>query len=376
MAEQAKAAPQKSMPAAGKQAGSRPDIATIAGILLAFGGIVGGLLMEGGRIKDISQITAAFIVLGGTFGAVMVSTPFAVLKGALVRLVHVFLDKTQPPDAAIEQIIGYATKARKNGLVSLEAEALEIPDPFLRKALTLAVDGTDLQELRNMMQLEIDMADNRALAQAKVFECAGGYSPTIGIIGAVMGLIQVMKNLANIEEVGHGIAVAFVATVYGVGIANILLLPAATKIKARIESDTELKELKLEGVVAIVEGLNPKLIRSKLEAYRHGEKVEAKARPNEKKPAAAPPLPPPLRPRAEPEKHASQEERNSRESRTLAGFLRRFHHSAVCFLRRDVRHFADRQGQGAAGFRFREESPGRRIAQERRQCDSGWNHQR
>jgi len=243
--------------------------------------------MEGGRIKDISQITAAFIVLGGTFGAVMVSTPFAVLKGALVRLVHVFLDKTQPPDAAIEQIIGYATKARKNGLVSLEAEALEIPDPFLRKALTLAVDGTDLQELRNMMQLEIDMADNRALAQAKVFECAGGYSPTIGIIGAVMGLIQVMKNLANIEEVGHGIAVAFVATVYGVGIANILLLPAATKIKARIESDTELKELKLEGVVAIVEGLNPKLIRSKLEAYRHGEKVEVQVRPKQKKPAAA-----------------------------------------------------------------------------------------
>jgi chemotaxis protein MotA len=292
MAEPVKPVPTKSQPAAPKQAGSRPDIATIAGILLAFGGIVGGLLMEGGRVKDISQITAAFIVLGGTFGAVMVSTPLAVLKGAAVRLVHVFLDKTQPPDAAIEQIIGYATKARKNGLVSLETEALAIQDPFLRKALTLAVDGTDLQELRNMMQLEIDLADNRAQAQAKVFECAGGYSPTIGIIGAVMGLIQVMKNLANIEEVGHGIAVAFVATVYGVGIANIFLLPAATKIKARIESDTQLKELKLEGVVAIVEGLNPKLIRSKLEAYQ-GEKVEvkAKAQQKEKKPAAAPAAP-------------------------------------------------------------------------------------
>ena len=112
---------------------------------------------------------------------------------------------------------------------------MPIQDPFLRKALNLAVDGTDLQELRNMMQLEIDMADDRAVAEAKVFECAGGYSPTIGIIGAVMGLIQVMKNLANIEEVGHGIAVAFVATVYGVGLANIFLLPAANKIKARIE---------------------------------------------------------------------------------------------------------------------------------------------
>jgi len=286
MAEQAKAAPQKGQTANPKTAASRPDFATVAGILVAIGGIVGGLLMEGGRIKDISQITAAFIVLGGTFGAVMVSTPLAVLKGAAVRLAHVFLDKTQPPDAAIDELIGYATKARKNGLVSLETEALEIPDPFLRKALTLAVDGTDLQELRNMMQLEIDMADNRALAEAKVFESAGGYSPTIGIIGAVMGLIQVMKNLANIEEVGHGIAVAFVATVYGVGLANIFLLPAANKIKARIQSDTELKELKLEGVVAIVEGLNPKLIRTKLEAYRHEEK--AKAPQKASKPAGAP----------------------------------------------------------------------------------------
>jgi len=253
--------------------------------------------MEGGKIKDVSQITAAFIVLGGTFGAVMVSTPLAVLKGAAVRLAHVFLDNTQPPDAAIAQVIEYATKARKNGLVSLENDALEIQDEFLKKALTLAVDGTDLQELKNMMQLEIDMADNRALAEARVFESAGGYSPTIGIIGAVMGLIQVMKNLANIEEVGHGIAVAFVATVYGVGLANIFLLPAANKIKARIERDTELKELKLEGVVAIVEGLNPKLIRSKLEAYQHEQKSEgkAKAKQKEKKPAAAPAAPAPAK---------------------------------------------------------------------------------
>lgn len=289
MPEQAK--PAEAQPDQGKKkAGSRPDFATLGGILLAFGGIVGGLLMEGGKIKDISQITAAFIVLGGTFGAVMVSTPLAVLKGATVRLVHVVLDKTQPPDAAIEEVIGYATKARKNGLVSLENDALEIQDPFLRKALTLAVDGTDLQEMRSMMQLEIDMAETRAINEAKVFEAAGGYSPTIGIIGAVMGLIQVMKNLANIEEVGHGIAVAFVATVYGVGVANILLLPAAAKIKSRIASETELKELKLEGVAAIVEGLNPKLIRSKLEAYQQAAQTAdgAKETKSGKKSAAAP----------------------------------------------------------------------------------------
>src|SRR6202049_4634549 len=159
-----------------KKAGARPDLATVGGLLLAIGGIVGGLLMEGGKIKDVSQITAAFIVLGGTFGAVMASTPIRVLNGAAMRFIHGLLDKTESRDAAIEELIVYATKARKNGLVALENEALEIQDPFLRKALTLAVDGTDLQEIRNMMQLEIETAENRAWAEAKVFESGGGYS--------------------------------------------------------------------------------------------------------------------------------------------------------------------------------------------------------
>jgi len=258
----------KSRPYVPRPKVTRPDIATVGGLILAFGGIVGGLIMEGGKLRDISQLTAAIIVLGGTCGAVMVSTPMNVLWGAAQRFVHVILDKIEPPEAVIDELIGFAASARRNGLVSLENDAMEVRDPFLRKALNLAVDGTDLQEIRGMMQLEIEMAENRAFAEAKVFECGGGYSPTIGIIGAVLGLIQVMKNLANIEEVGHGIAVAFVATVYGVGLANIVLLPAATKMKARIESETALKELKLEGVVAIVEGMNPKLIRSKLEAYQ------------------------------------------------------------------------------------------------------------
>jgi len=263
----------------------KPDLATAGGIALALGGIIGGLLLEGGKVRDITQITAAMIVLGGTFGAVMVTTPIRVLRGAFKRLVHVVMDNTQSPDAAIDEIISYAMKARKNGLVSLEKEADAIENPFLRKALNLAVDGTDLQELQKMMELEIQLEEGRGMAEARVFESAGGYSPTIGIIGAVLGLIQVMKNLANIEEVGHGIAVAFVATVYGVGLANIFLLPGASKIKARIEQDIEMRELILQGVVGIVEGLNPKLIRSKLEAYRHPEL--AKAANGDKSQAAA-----------------------------------------------------------------------------------------
>jgi chemotaxis protein MotA len=282
-------APQaKSRPIAPSPSVTRPDIATLSGLILAFGGIVGGLMLEGGKLKDISQLTAALIVLGGTCGAVMVSTPMNVLLGAARRLVHVVLDKTERPEAVIDELIGYAALARRNGLVSLENAALEVRDHFLRKALTLAVDGTDLQEIRGMMQLEIELSEARAMAEAKVFECAGGYSPTIGIIGAVLGLIQVMKNLANIEEVGHGIAVAFVATVYGVGLANLVLLPAATKIKARIESEAALKELKLEGVVAIVEGMNPKLIRGKLEAYQQNSPAHESTQNQARNRAGAP----------------------------------------------------------------------------------------
>ena len=168
--------------------------------------------------------------------------------------------------------------------MSLEKEAATIADPFLRKALNLAVDGTDLQELRKMMELEIALSEQASDAEARVWESAGGYAPTIGIIGAVLGLIQVMKNLANIEEVGRGIAVAFVATIYGVAIANIVFLPAANKLKARAHEKTQIRELMLEGVLSIAEGLNQKLIRMKLEAYsqKHGKEEKAK----KKQPAA------------------------------------------------------------------------------------------
>lgn len=260
-----------------KGGGKKPDVATLAGLVVAVGGIVGGLLLEGGSISDIAQVTAAIIVLGGTIGSVMIATPMPVMIGAVKQLMAVFFDKSTTPDATIEEIIGYATKARKNGIVSLEQDAEGASEPFLRKALSLAVDGTDLQELRKMMELEIGIEEQHTEAQAKVFEAAGGFAPTIGIIGAVLGLIQVMKNLADIEAVGHGIAVAFVATVYGVGVANIFFLPAANKIKARCHKGVLMKEMILEGVIGIVEGLNPKLIRSKLDAYGGQEPKKAKS---------------------------------------------------------------------------------------------------
>lgn len=268
---------------------SKPDLGTIGGVVLAAVGIVGGLLLEGGELRDITQITAAIIVLGGTFGAVLINTPLQVVIGAVKRMGSLFFEPDAPYGVVVDQMIDYATKARKAGLMALEQDAQTVTDPFLKKALSLAADGTDLQELRKMLEIEIDQRQHHTEAEAKVFESAGGYAPTIGIIGAVMGLIQVMKNLSNIDMVGHGIAVSFVATVYGVAISNIFLLPAANKIKARAQAEAQLQELILEGTIGIAEGLNPKIIRSKLEGYIPHSETSGKGKAAKAGPAPAAP---------------------------------------------------------------------------------------
>lgn len=246
---------------------SKPDFATIGGLILAFGGIAAGLIMEKGKIQDVAQVTSALIVLSGTIGAVMITTPLPVLIRAAKKFGLVFFGKSESPGAVIDEIIEYATQARKEGIVSLESQVAAITDPFLNKALSLAVDGIESSRIRDIMELEIQLFEEHVDAESKVFEAAGGYAPTIGIIGAVLGLIQVMKNLADIDEVGRGIAVAFVATIYGVAAANIIFLPAASKLKARGKESIQIRELMLEGVLSIAEGVNQKLIRLKLEAY-------------------------------------------------------------------------------------------------------------
>ena len=271
-----------------RRTGLRPDFATLAGILLALAGILGGLLLENGRIQDVAQATAAMIVLGGTFGAVLVTTPLPIVRRAMAGVRYVLFDRAVSTGETVEKLIQFATKARKSGIVSLEEEALTLPDPFLRKALGLAVDGTDLNVLRKIMEIDIQLSEQAAEEEAKVWESAGGYAPTIGIIGAVMGLIQVMKHLEDIKEVGHGIAVAFVATVYGVGSANILFLPAASKLRSRMHRSTRIMEMMLEGVLGIVEGLNPTLIRLKLASFDDERKKPAKASAKSKSRAATP----------------------------------------------------------------------------------------
>jgi chemotaxis protein MotA len=263
-------------------------LASLGGLVVAIGGIMTGLLMEGGKVADVKQFTAALIVLGGTIGAVMLTTPIGVLVRAARQSVSVFFDHSPSRSDMIDEIIEYATQARKKGIVSLEQQAAAIQDPFLRKALTLAVDGIEMNQIRSIMELEITILEQDGDAEAKVYEAAGGYAPTVGIIGAVLGLIQVMKNLANIDEVGRGIAVAFVATVYGVGCANLLFLPIAGKMRARVQGAVRMREMMLEGVLSIVEGLNPKLIRTKLQAYEQPQSAKGKAKAAKAESAAQP----------------------------------------------------------------------------------------
>ncbi len=259
------------------------DKATVWGLLLAFGGILAGLLLEGGSVKQVMQPTAALIVFGGTLGAVLLQFPMAVVLRALRRLRWVFFTPKSTPDLAIAQLLQYAQKARREGIVSLDADLRQIEDPFLKKALMLAVDGTEPQDLRKMMELELDNRAEREEQVPQVFESAGGFAPTIGILGAVLGLIQVMQHLNKIEEVGKGIAVAFVATIYGVGSANLIYLPAAGKLRTRIREDHILREMTIEGVTSILEGMNPRILETKLQGFLGDASVDGAAKAAERR---------------------------------------------------------------------------------------------
>jgi chemotaxis protein MotA len=257
------------------------DKSSLSGIALALGGIVAGLLLEGGNLRQIMQPTAAMIVFGGTLGAVMLQFPLAVLLQAFRRTGSVFATPKQNPRATIQRLVQYAQKARRDGIVSLDADLATIDDPFLKRTLMLAVDGTEPHELRKIMELELDNQAEYEEQVPQVYESAGGFAPTIGIIGAVLGLIQVMQHLDKIDEVGKGIATAFVATIYGVGSANLLYLPMAGKMKLRIRDEQIAREMTLEGVASILEGINPRMLENKLLGFlvEAGEKVIQSSQP-------------------------------------------------------------------------------------------------
>lgn len=245
----------------------RLDLTTIFGLALALGGIGFGLVLEGGSLVEILQPTAALIVFGGSFGATLVAQPLSLVRGALLELAELFREPEEDREIDIDFVCSLANDARRGGIIALEKQLPQVPDPFLCKAVSLVVDGIDSKEIYKTMTLETEQTFARAEARAGVLETAGGFAPTIGIIGAVLGLIQVMKHLQDIDEVGKGIAVAFVATVYGVGLANLLLLPAAKKIVTRAERVASRREMLVEGAMAIAAGLNPRLIRITLQNY-------------------------------------------------------------------------------------------------------------
>jgi len=246
------------------------DLVSIIGIVVGFGAILAGQALEGGTLHSITQPTAALIVLGGTFGATLLMFPGAHVRRALKDAKRVFLAPKAAGGEIVGRIVAFAQKARREGIVAIEDDAANVEDPFFRKALSLAVDGTSSKQIRDVMDVEFKTAEEEAEAGPKVFEAAGGYSPTVGIIGAVLGLIHVMENLADPSKLGAGIAVAFVATVYGVSAANLLFLPMAGKLKARLQHDNAMRELMVEGVCAMVDGDNPRFIEQKLQGYLAG----------------------------------------------------------------------------------------------------------
>jgi chemotaxis protein MotA len=243
------------------------DRSTIGGIILAMIGIGCGLILDGGNLAQVIQPTAALIVLGGTVGAVLVQFPLPIVIQAVKHLKDVFLNPRTESDAIIQNLLRYAYKARKEGLLSLDAELSKISDPFLKQSLMLAIDGVRPSDLRKMMELQLEYRGETDSRIPKVFEAAAGFAPTIGILGAVLGLIQVMQHLQDMNEVGRGIAVAFVATIYGVGSANLLFLPWAGKLRIRIREQEVIREMTLEAILSILEGANPRALEMQLRGY-------------------------------------------------------------------------------------------------------------
>ncbi len=243
------------------------DIISILGLVLGLGAILGGQILEGGHLSSLIQPTAFVIVMGGTFGAVMLQSPFATFMQGMAMAKWVFAPPPLPQRELIERMAEWSHAARREGLLALEGYLVELPDPFLRKGLQLLVDGAEPERVREVLEVEIGVQEGQLKLAAKIWESAGGYAPTIGILGAVMGLIHVMENLSDPSRLGAGIAVAFVATIYGVGSANLIFLPIAKKLLAHVSRLTLMREMYVDGLIGIASGDNPRIIESRQQGY-------------------------------------------------------------------------------------------------------------
>jgi chemotaxis protein MotA len=245
------------------------DVLSIIGIILGFAAIIGGNMLEGGGLGTLINGPAAFIVIGGTLGAAMLQTPKNSLKRALKIIKWVFKPPYVPFKQGVTNISRWAVAARKDGLLGLENVAEKEKDSFAKKGLQLLVDGNEPDVIRRILETDLVVDEQRDYDAVKFYESMGGYAPTIGIIGAVMGLIHVMHNLADPSTLGPGIAIAFVATIYGVALANLFFIPVSHKLRMCIYENSQYRELIIEGIMAIADGENPRSIEMKLNGYIH-----------------------------------------------------------------------------------------------------------
>lgn len=243
------------------------DKTSVIGLIVGLSAIIVGQMLEGGHLGSLAQPTAFFIVVGGTLGAVMLQSPVSVFIAGVRMAKWVFSPPQLQPQRLIQQVGLWSQIARKEGLLALEVQVSTLTDPFMKKGLQLLVDGAEPDRLRDVLEVEISSYEAQMKLAARIWESAGGYAPTIGILGAVMGLIQVMENLSDPSKLGAGIAVAFVATIYGVGSANLIFLPIGKKLMANISRLVAMREMFVDGLVGIANGDNPRIIETRLQGY-------------------------------------------------------------------------------------------------------------
>jgi chemotaxis protein MotA len=245
------------------------DILSIVGFILAMVAILVGAVLKGAGLKALLSAAAFMIVFVGTFASIFIQTPLPVFKLALNRVSWIFKPPQMRAEALIQKIIEWSTIARKQGLLGLEPMIRDEEDSFVQKGLQLVVDGSEPDAIRGIMEVELGVREHADTRAAKVWEGLGIYAPTLGIIGAVLGLMAVMQNLSDPSKLGHGIAAAFTATIYGIGLANLFFLPMAGKLKGIVAEQSQVREMIIEGMISIAQGENPRAIESKLHGYLH-----------------------------------------------------------------------------------------------------------
>lgn len=243
------------------------DKLSLAGLLIGLGGILGGQLLEGGEISMLFQGAAFLIVFGGTLGAVMLQSPLNVFVTGIKMGRWVFVTPQLSPQRLIYQITSWSSLVRRDGILALEMQIAASRDPFVKKGLQLLVDGNSAEKIREVLQVDNHTFEQLRFQSARVWESAAGYAPTIGILGAVLGLIHVMQSLGEPSKLGAGIAVAFISTIYGVGLANLVFLPMASKLKMLILQQMAMREILVDGLASIANGEHPRFVENKLQGY-------------------------------------------------------------------------------------------------------------